>query len=197
MSNKTKWNIDPIHSEIGFKVRHLMITNVKGFFKEYEASIYTTGDDFMTSEVDFWMNSASVDTGSPDRDKHIKSPDFLDVENFKQINFIGNTYEQVDNDGSYELYGDLTIKGITKRIKLDVEFGGVMRDPWGTVKAGITINGKINRKDWNLNWNAALETGGVLVSDEVTISCDIQLVKSAEEIVTADEVVVIPEIRKD
>ncbi|MGB4849849.1 MAG: YceI family protein, partial [Saprospiraceae bacterium] len=185
MSNKTKWNIDPIHSEIGFKVRHLMITNVKGFFKEYEASIYTTGDDFMTSEVDFWMNSASIDTGSPDRDKHIKSHDFLDVENFKQINFMGNTYEQVDNDGSYELYGDLTIKGVTKRIKLDVEFGGVMRDPWGNVKAGITINGKINRKDWNLNWNAALETGGVLVSDEVTISCDIQLVKSAEEVVTA------------
>ncbi|MEP6795222.1 MAG: YceI family protein [Saprospiraceae bacterium] len=196
MSNKTKWNIDPIHSEIGFKVRHLMITNVKGFFKEYEASIYTTGDDFMTSEVDFWMNSASVDTGSPDRDKHIKSPDFLNVENFKQINFTGNTYEQVDNDGSYELYGDLTIKGITKRIKLDVEFGGVMRDPWGTVKAGITINGKINRKDWNLNWNAALETGGVLVSDEVSISCDIQLVKSAEDVVTADEVVVIPDMHK-
>lgn len=196
MSNKTKWNIDPIHSEIGFKVRHLMITNVKGFFKEFEASIYTTGDDFMTSEVDFWMNSASVDTGSPDRDKHIKSPDFLDVENFKQINFIGNTYEQVDNDGSYELYGDLTIKGITKRIKLDVEFGGVMRDPWGTVKAGITVNGKINRKDWGLNWNAALETGGVLVSDEVTISCDIQLVKSSEEVVTADEVVVIPDVHK-
>lgn len=196
MSNKTKWNIDPIHSEIGFKVRHLMITNVKGYFKEYEASIYTTGDDFMTSEVDFWMNSASVDTGSPDRDKHIKSPDFLDVENFKQINFTGNTYEQVDNDGSYELYGDLTIKGITKRIKLDVEFGGVMRDPWGNVKAGITINGKINRKDWNLNWNAALETGGVLVSDEVAISCDIQLVKSAEEVVTADEVVVIPDVHR-
>lgn len=196
MSNKTKWNIDPIHSEIGFKVRHLMITNVKGLFKEYEASIVTTGDDFMTSEVDFWMNSASIDTGSPDRDKHIKSPDFLDVEHFKQINFLGNTYEQVDNDGSYELYGDLTIKGITKRIKLDVEFGGVMRDPWGTVKAGITINGKINRKDWNLNWNAALETGGVLVSDEVAISCDIQLVKSPEEVVTADEVVVIPELRK-
>ncbi|HZV71435.1 MAG TPA: YceI family protein [Saprospiraceae bacterium] len=192
MSNKTKWLIDPIHSEIGFKVRHLMITNVKGFFKEYDASIYTTAEDFMTSEVDFWINAASVDTGSPDRDKHIKSPDFLDVENHKQINFTGNTYEQVDNDGSYELYGDLTIKGITKRVKFDVEFGGLMRDPWGNVKAGITVNGKINRKDWNLNWNAALETGGVLVSDDVAISCDIQLIKSAEEVVTADEVVVIP-----
>jgi len=169
-----------------------MITNVKGFFKEYDASIYTTAEDFMTSEVDFWINAASVDTGSPDRDKHIKSPDFLDVENHKQINFTGNTYEQVDNDGSYELYGDLTIKGITKRVKFDVEFGGLMRDPWGNVKAGITVNGKINRKDWNLNWNAALETGGVLVSDDVAISCDIQLIKSAEEVVTADEVVVIP-----
>ncbi|MEP6647832.1 MAG: YceI family protein [Saprospiraceae bacterium] len=196
MSNKTKWNIDPVHSEIGFKVRHLMITNVKGYFKEYEASIYTTGDDFMSSEIDFWMSSASVDTGSPDRDKHIKSADFLDVENYPQINFSGNTYEQVDGDGSYELYGDLTIKGVTKRIKLDVEFGGVMRDPWGNVKAGITVNGKINRKDWNLNWNAALETGGVLVSEDVTVSCDIQLIKSAEEVVTADEVMVIPDMKK-
>ncbi|MEO6131960.1 MAG: YceI family protein [Saprospiraceae bacterium] len=196
MSNKTKWIIDPVHSKIGFKVRHLMITNIKGYFKEFDASIYTTGDDFMTAEIDFWVNAASVDTGSPDREKHIRSADFLDVENYKQINFTGNTYERVDNDGSYELYGDLAIKGITKRIKLDVEFGGVIRDPWGNVKAGITVNGKVNRKDWNLNWNAALETGGVLVSDEVYVSCDIQLVKSAEEVVTADEVVVIPELKK-
>ena len=112
-----------------------MITNVKGVFKEFDASIYTTGEDFMTSEIDFWMNPASVSTGVDDRDAHLKSADFFDVENFKQIHFLGNTYEKVDNDGSYELYGDLTIKGITKQIKLDVEFGGVMKDPWGNEKA--------------------------------------------------------------
>ncbi len=176
---KTKWGIDPVHSEIAFKVKHLMITNVKGVFKEFDASIYTTGEDFMTSEIDFWMNPASIDTGNADRDAHLKSADFFDVENHKQINFSGNTYEKVDDDGSYTLYGDLIIKGITKQIKLDVEFGGVMKDPWGKEKAGFTINGKINRKDWGLNWNAALETGGVLVSDDVRISCEVQLVKQS------------------
>ncbi len=174
---KTKWVLDAAHSEIGFKVKHLMLTNVKGEFKTFEASIYTTGDDFMSAEIDFWLDPASVDTRSADRDAHLKSADFFDVENHKQINFVANTYEAVDNDGSYELYGDLTIKGITHRIKLDVEFGGVMTDPWGNKKAGFTINGKINRKDFGLNWNAALEAGGVLVSDEVRISCEVQLMK--------------------
>ena len=186
METKTKWVIDPVHTEIAFKVKHLMITNVKGVFKEFEASIYTTGDDFMTAEVDFWMNPASVDTGSADRDTHLKSADFFDVENYKEITFTGNTYEKVDNDGSYELYGDLTVKGITKRIKLDVEFGGVVKDPWGNEKAGFSINGKINRKDWGLNWNAALEAGGLLVSDEVRISCEVQLLKSNEEPVSTE-----------
>ena len=176
---KTKWGIDAAHSEIAFKVKHLMISNVKGTFKEFDASIYTTGEDFMTSEIDFWLNPASIETGATDRDAHLKSADFFDVENHKQITFIGNTYEKVDNDGSYTLYGDLTIKGITKQIKLDVEFGGVMKDPWGNEKAGFTINGKINRKDWGLNWNAALEAGGVLVGDEVRINCEVELLKQS------------------
>ena len=176
---KTKWVIDPSHSEIAFKVKHLMITNVKGVFKEYEASIYTTGNDFMTAEIDFWMNPASVDTGDEKRDAHMRSADFFDVENFKEIRFTGNSYEKAD-DQKYVLWGELTIKDITKKIKLDVEFAGAMKDPWGTEKAGFTINGKINRKDWELNWNAALEAGGVLVSDTVNISCEVQLVKAAE-----------------
>lgn len=176
-TKKVKWVIDPVHSEIAFKVKHLMITNVKGEFKEFDASIYTSGEDFMTSEIDFWMNPASVDTGDAKRDEHLKGPDFFDAENFKQISFVGNTYEKDDNDGSYTLYGDLTIRGIKRQVKLDVEFGGTMKDPWGNEKAGFTINGKINRKDWGLNWNAALEAGGVLVSDEVRISCEVQLVR--------------------
>ena len=186
MDTKTKWVIDPVHSEIAFKVKHLMITNVKGVFKEFEASIYTTGDDFMTAEVDFWMDPGSVDTGSADRDAHLKGADFFDVDNHKEITFVANTYEKVDADSSYELYGDLTIKGITKRIKLDVEFGGVVKDPWGNEKAGFSINGKINRKDWGLVWNAGLEAGGVLVGDDVKISCEVQLLKSNEETISAD-----------
>lgn len=176
---KTKWGIDPAHSEVAFKVKHLMITNVKGVFKEYGASIYTTGNDFMTAEIDFWTNPASVDTGDANRDGHLKSPDFLDVDNHKQITFCANTYEKVDNDGSYELYGDLTIKGITKRVKMDVEFGGIIKDPWGNQKAGFKITGKIDRKEWNLQWNVALESGGILVSDTVYISCEVQLFKQS------------------
>jgi polyisoprenoid-binding protein YceI len=176
-TTKVKWVIDPVHSEVAFIVKHLMITNVKGEFKEFDASIFTSGDDFMTSEIDFWMNPASIDTGDAKRDEHLRSPDFFDVEKYKQISFTGNTYEKVDNDGSYLLYGDLTVKGIKKQVKLQVEFGGVIKDPWGNEKAGFSINGKINRKDWGLNWNAALEAGGVLLSDEVRISCEIQLVK--------------------
>jgi polyisoprenoid-binding protein YceI len=178
-TTKIKWGIDPVHSEIAFKVKHLMITNVKGVFKEFDASIYTSGEDFMTSNIDFWMNPASVDTGDAKRDAHLKSPDFFDAEKFKQISFKGNTYEKVDNDGSYTLYGDLTIKGITKRVKLDVEFGGVMKDPWGNEKAGFTVNGKIDRKEWGLDWNTALESGGVLVGYDVSISCEVQLTRQS------------------
>lgn len=178
-SQTEKWVIDPVHSEIDFKIRHLMITNVKGNFKEFDASIYTTGNDFLTAEVDCWINAASVDTGNEDRDTHVKSADFFDVEQFPQITFKADTYEKVDGDGSFELWGGLTIKGITKKIKLDVEFGGIMKDPWGNEKAGFTINGKINRKDFDLNWNTALETGGVLISDEVKINCEIQLKRGA------------------
>lgn len=181
MQKKLKWIIDPVHSEVAFKVRHLMITNIKGIFKDFEASIYTIGDDFMTAEIDFWMDPASVDTGSAERDEHIKASDFFDVEHHKEITFTCNSYETVDNDGSYEMYGDLTIKGITKRVKLDVEFGGVIKDPWGAEKAGFTINGKINRKDWGLNWNTALETGGVLLSEEIRICCEVQLLMADEE----------------
>ena len=125
------------------------------------------------------MNPASVDTGDEKRDAHMRSADFFDVENFKEIRFAGNSYEKADGD-KYILWGDLTIKDITKKIKLDVEFAGTMKDPWGTEKAGFTINGKINRKDWQLNWNAALEAGGVLVSDTVNINCEIQLLKASE-----------------
>ena len=177
---KTRWAIDPTHSEVGFKVKHLMITNVKGVFKEFDASIYTTEEDFTTAEIDFWLNPGSVDTGDANRDGHLVSPDFFDVENHKQIHFTSDfAVDRIDNDGSYEIWGDLTIKGIKKQVKLSIEFGGVMKDPWGNHKAGITVNGKINRTDFGLNWNAALETGGVLVSEEIRISCEFQLVRQS------------------
>lgn len=177
---KTKWIIDPAHTQIGFNVRHLMITNVRGVFTEYNASIYTTGEDFLTAEVDFWMNPASLETKDDKRNTHLKSADFFDVAHHKEITFKSNTIEKVDDEGSFELWGDLTIKGITKKIKLDVEFGGVIKDPWGAEKAGLTIDGKISRKDWDLTWNTTLETGGVLVGDTVNITCEVELLKKEE-----------------
>ena len=177
-NNKEKWVIDPTHSEISFKIRHLMITHVRGSFKEFDASIYTTGDDFTTAEVDCWINVASINTGNVERDKHLVGEDFFDVAQFPQMSFIADTYENVDNDGSFELWGELGIKGISKKIKLEVEFGGVVKDPWGNEKAGFSINGKINRKDWGLNWNEVMEAGGVMLSDDVVISCEVQLMRA-------------------
>jgi polyisoprenoid-binding protein YceI len=172
----TKWVHDQAHSEIGFRVKHLMITNVKGSFKEYNIDMETYGEDFADAKIKFSMNPASIGTGDEKRDAHLRSADFFDVEKFREITFVGNKIEKL-NDETFKLYGDLSMMGITKKVALDVEFGGMMKDPWGNTKAGFTVSGKINRKDWGLNWNAALETGGVLVSDEVRINCDIQLIK--------------------
>ncbi len=180
ISEKTKWAIDPTHSEIAFRVKYLMITNIKGVFRDFSARIFTTGSNFVTSEIEFTLKTASLDTGAADRDSHVRSADFLDVEKYNWISFSGKKAEKADNKGNYILYGDLTIKDIIRPVKLNVEFGGVMKDPWGNEKAGFTLTGKVNRKDWGLNWNAALEAGGVLLSDDVTITCDVQLVRQSE-----------------
>jgi len=174
---KTKWNIDPANSLIGFKVKYLKFTNVRGSFKEYDASIYTTGEDFLSAEIDFWLNPASINTGNENRDAHLRSSDFFDVEQYKEVNFTANTFQNGDESDRYVLYGELTMKGIKKQIKLDVEYGGIIKDPWGTDKALFKIKGKINRKDWGLNWNEVLETGGVLVSEDVWVNCEVLLVK--------------------
>jgi polyisoprenoid-binding protein YceI len=174
-----KWVIDPAHSEVGFKVKHLMISNVKGAFREFEGTVSTAGEDFSTSAISFSINAASVDTGDKQRDGHLQSPDFFEVEKYGKITFTSDALKKKDEEGNFELTGDLTIKGVSKKVKLNVEYAGLMKDPWGNVKAGFNITGKINRKDWGLNWNAALEAGGVLVSEEVSISCEVQLAKQA------------------
>jgi polyisoprenoid-binding protein YceI len=173
---KTRWNLDPAHSEIGFKVKHMMITNVSGSFGKFDVQAETEGNDFSSATINFTADIDSISTGSADRDAHLKSPDFFDAAQHPQLKFTGTRMEKKD-DENYVLHGDLTIRGITKPIKLNVEFGGIGKDPWGNEKAGFTISGKINRTDFRLNWNAALETGGVLVSEEVRLFGDIQLVK--------------------
>lgn len=174
---KTKWAIDPAHSEFGFKVKHLMITNVKGVFKDAEADIFTSGDDFSTADIEVSLKTASIDTNDEKRNGHLKSPDFFDVENHKEIVFKGKRLERVKGENNYELYGKLTIRGVAVPVKLNVKFEGMMKDPWQQQKAGFSVEGKISRKDWQLNWNTTLETGGVLVGDEVRINCEVQLVK--------------------
>lgn len=176
---QTKWNLDTIHSQIGFKVKHLMVTNVRGAFKDYNGGVQTTGDDFTNAEIDLSINTASISTGDTNRDNHLKSPDFFDIENFKEINFKSSSLEKISGS-EYVLHGDLTIKAVTKRIKLDVEFNGIAKDPYGGTRAGFEITGKISRKDFGLTWNAVLETGGVVVGDEVTIKCEIQLTQQPE-----------------
>lgn len=178
-NEKIKWAIDKSHSEIGFKVKHLMVANVRGIFKDYGAEITTINMDFKTAEVNFWINVGSVDTGSADRDNHIKSADFFDAANFEQITFQCKSYEDINKDGIWEVSGDLTIKGITKKILLAVEFGGIYQDPWGNDKAVFNISGIINRTEWGLTWNAPLASGGLLVSEAVHLNFEIQLAKSA------------------
>lgn len=171
---KIKWVLDPSHSELNFKVRHLMISNVKGAFQKFTADI--DGDDFTTAPIHVTIDASSVFTNEDKRDAHLKSADFFDVENYKEILFVSTSFKKEDED-RYKLSGQLTMKGVSKPVIFDVEFGGINKDPWGNVKAAFSIEGKINRKDWGLNWNAALEAGGVLVSEDVRISADIQLVK--------------------
>jgi polyisoprenoid-binding protein YceI len=177
---RTKWSIDQFHSEITFKVRHLRIAHVKGAFKIFDASIYTIAKDFTTARIDLWIDASSIDTGDAKRDEHLKSEDFFDVLNHKQITFTSNNIENPDSDGNYEFWGELTMKGVTRNVKLDLQLGGFANDSMGNEKAGFSVIGKLNRSDWGLNWNSPMEAGGFMVSEEVIISCDIELINLGE-----------------
>ena len=176
----TKWVVDPVHSEIQFKVKHLMITTVTGYFRKYNIEVETEGDDFTSaSTIVFTADIDSIDTNNAQRDTHLKSGDFFDAGTHKQLIFTGKNYQKAGDE--YRLSGDLTIRGITKPITLDVEFSGVVVDPYGQTKAGFTVDGKVSRKEFGLQWNAVTEAGQVVVSDEIRIHCEVQLVKHAPE----------------
>jgi polyisoprenoid-binding protein YceI len=175
MPNQTKWSIDQAHSDITFKIRHLMIAHVKGSFKTFDANIYTYGTDFSTAEIDVWIDAASITTGDDNRDEHLKAMDFLDVVNHKQISFVSSTIGKINEDQKHELWGELTIVGIKQNVKFDVEFGGIMKDPWGNERAGFTVTGKRKRADWGLVWNSNLEAGGIMIGDDINIACEIEV----------------------
>jgi polyisoprenoid-binding protein YceI len=172
----TTWQLDPTHSELGFKVKHLMITNIKGEFRNFSAAI--DGEEFSKAAISAMIDTTSIFTNEDNRDAHLKNADFFDVDNHKEMTFKGSSLNKID-DENFELTGILSIKGISKEIKLDEEYGGTSTDPWGNEKMGFSINGKINRSDYGLNFNAALETGGFLLGEEVKISADLQFVKKS------------------
>lgn len=175
-ATKTKWNLDPAHSEVTFKVKHMMITNVSGSFENFSVDAATEGNDFTTAKINFTADLSSINTGNKDRDNHLRSADFFNAEAHPQIKFVSTKVEKKD-DENFILHGNLTIRDVSKPARFDVEFGGIGKDPWGNEKAGFTITGKINRTDFGLNWNAALETGGVLVGEEVKLQAEIQVIR--------------------
>jgi len=176
--SKTQWALDPTHSELQFKVKHLMITTVTGSFKSFTARVETDGENFENAKIEFSAEVNSIDSGNEQRDAHLKSADFFEADKFPTLTFSSTKLEKKDEE-NYLLYGNLNIKGVIKPVVIPTEFGGLAKDPWGNNKVGFTLNGKINRKDWDLNWNATLEAGGVLVSEEVKIIAEVQFVKQA------------------
>jgi polyisoprenoid-binding protein YceI len=174
---KTKWGIDTTHSEVQFKVKHLVIATVTGSFKKFSGSVDAENEnDFDGAKVEFKIDVDSIDTNQKDRDAHLKSPDFFSTEEYPTISFKGEL-KKVD-ESTYTLTGPLTIRGTSKVIHLDVEYGGTIKDPWGNTRAGFELNGKVNRKDFGLSWSALTETGGVVVADDVKLHLNIEVVKA-------------------
>jgi len=172
----TKWLLDATHSELGFKIKHLMITNVSGKFNSFNVTAETFSDDFENANLSANIDVASIFTNNEQRDTHLRTSDFFEAEKYANISFTATSIKK-QSDDELEVTGDLTIKDVTKPITFTVEYAGITKDPYGQVKAGFSFAGKLNRKDWGVNFNAALETGGVMLGEEVKFEGEIQLVK--------------------
>lgn len=174
-----KWVLDPTHSELQFKVKHLMISTVTGQFKEFKSVIETSGTDISTARIEFTADVNSVTTNNEDRDKHLRTGDFFDAGKYPTISFISSQLKHVKDD-HYKLSGKLTMRGVTKDEELDVEFGGITTDPWGNQRSGFSLTGKINRQDYGVSFGMVSETGGLLLADEVRILAEVQFVMQNE-----------------
>jgi polyisoprenoid-binding protein YceI len=175
----TTWVIDPTHSELQFKIKHLMISTVTGQFNQFKGTVETNGDDFTTAGVHFEAEINSISTNNLQRDEHLRAGDFFDAEKYPNLVFEGESMEKTGED-EYKLHGTLTIKGVSKKLALDVEFGGITKDPWGNTRTGFSVTGKINRQDYGISFGAVSETGGLLLGDEVKIIANVQFVKQVE-----------------
>jgi polyisoprenoid-binding protein YceI len=173
----TVWNIDPTHSEIGFKVKHMMFTNVSGKFNDFTSTIINNESAFETSEISFTAKVSSIDTNNVDRDNHLRSADFFEVEKHEDLTFKSTSILK-KSEHDYAITGMLTIKDVTKEVSFKAEYSGLLTDPWGNTKIGLSLEGKINRKEFGLTWNAALETGGVLVGEDIKLFAEVQFTKA-------------------
>ncbi len=173
---KSKWKVDMAHTKLGFSARHMVISEVEGRFKDFNL-IVNAGDDFTDSEIDVTIKTTSIETGNPDRDNHLRSPDFFDAANHQEIKFKSNSMEKISRD-EFKLKGDLTIRDITKPIELEVIYGGKVKDPWGNERVGFQVEGKVNRFDYDLKWNTLMETGGAVVSKIIKLNCYVELIKA-------------------
>jgi polyisoprenoid-binding protein YceI len=176
-TTKTIWKIDPTHSEVQFKVRHLVISTVTGSFKKFEGTVEADDDDFEGAEIHFEADISSINTNNADRDTHLKSNDFFNAEKHPKLTFESTSFTRKGGD-SYKLDGNLTIRDVTKPVSLDVEYGGTVDDPYGQTKAGFEITGTINRKEYGLSWNAVTEAGNVVVADNVKLIMNVQFVRN-------------------
>jgi polyisoprenoid-binding protein YceI len=177
MATVTKWVLDPMHSEVQFKVKHLVISTVTGSFKQFEGTMETESDDFTNAHITFSLDVNSIDTNQDQRDGHLKGADFFDAEKYPAITFQSTSFEK--NGGDYTLKGNLTVKDVTKPVTLAAEYGGVATDFYGNTKAGFDVTGKINRKEFGLTWDGITEAGSVVVSEEVKLIFNVQFAKQA------------------
>jgi polyisoprenoid-binding protein YceI len=178
MATLTKWVIDPMHSEVQFKVKHLVISTVSGFFKSFEGTLETDDDDFEDANISFALNIDSIDTNQSQRDEHLKSAEFFDAAKYPQITFKSTSFKKTGDD-EFALHGDLTIKGITKSVKMAAEYGGSTNDFYGNTKAGFEVAGKINRKDFGLTWDGVTEAGSIVVGEDIKLLINVQFAKQA------------------
>lgn len=175
----TKWALDPAHAEVQFKVKHMMISTVTGHFTKFDATVETEDDDFGTAKATFTIDADSITTNNEQRDGHLKSPDFFNTAKFPQIKFVATKVGKVGSDGAFAVTGDLTILDVTKSVTVEAEFGGVIKDPYGNIRAGITVEGKVNRKEFGLAFHAVTETGGLVLSDDVRFTIGLEFIKQA------------------
>lgn len=175
-AQKTKWSFDKTHSKVQFDISHMVISEVSGRFQKYEGTVLADKDDFSDAKIDFSIDVKSIDTDDEKRDQHLRSPDFFDAAKYPKITFKSKSMKKV-GENKYKLTGDFTLHGVKKTIELDVVYGGTVKDPYGNIKAGFKVTGVINRTDFGLKYNSIIDSGGLMIGEEVTITCKFELIK--------------------